>query len=196
MSPQSNLHSLLNIAADIPRLWRQRGYISPKSVSASPCTTQIEDEHTAEGQAVQILHRLQAWRESQSSDILPQPTEAVFTVMDDFPVFEIYDSASRFARPRDLVYPNVDICVITISYWAFSLSASTDTSWTWRYRYACNICRSMRFCVQTYPFALACLVRFALKLVCGVFSTDSLEGRFCQKLSYYCYQKYRFYILD
>ncbi|KJK61480.1 hypothetical protein P875_00042326 [Aspergillus parasiticus SU-1] len=195
-SPRSNLHSLLDIAADIPGLWRQMGCTSPGSESSSPCTSLDEFEYNAEDQATQIVHRLQEWKESQPFDALPEPTEALFTVMDDFPVFEMHDSASGAHRPRDLVYPNVDVCAATISYWAFYLAVPTGASLTWRYQYACNICRSMRFCVQNFPFALACLVRFALKLVCDVFSADSIEGQFPQKLSHYFYQKYRFSILD
>lgn len=195
-SPRSNLHSLLDIAADIPGLWRQMGCTSPGSESASPCTSLDEYEYNAEDQATQIVHRLQEWKKSQPFDALPEPTEALFTVMDDFPVFEMHDSASGAHRPRDLVYPNVDVCAATISYWAFYLAVPTGASLTWRYQYACNICRSMRFCVQNFPFALTCLVRFALKLVGVVFSADSIEGQFPQKLSHYFYQKYRFSILD
>ncbi|KNG79897.1 hypothetical protein ANOM_011794, partial [Aspergillus nomiae NRRL 13137] len=195
-SPRSNLHSLLDIAADIPGLWRQMGCTSPSSDSSSSCTSFDEFEYTAEDQATQIIHRLQEWRESQPVHILPEPTEALFTVRDDFPVFETHDSTSGAHRPRDLVYPNVDVCVATIAHWAFCLAVPTGASRTWRYQYACNICRSMRFCVQNFPFALACLVRFALKLVCDVFSADSIEGQFPGKLSHYFYQKYQFSILD
>ncbi|KAB8259780.1 hypothetical protein BDV32DRAFT_55271 [Aspergillus pseudonomiae] len=195
-SPRSNLHSLLDIAADIPGLWRQMGCTSPSSDSSSSCTSFDDFEYTAEDQATQIIHRLQEWRESQPVHILPEPTEALFTVRDDFPVFETHDSTSGAHRPRDLVYPNVDVCVATISHWAFCLAVPTGASLTWRYQYACNICRSMRFCVQNFPFALACLVRFALKLVCDVFSADSIEGQFPGKLSHYFYQKYQFSILD
>ncbi|GAB1209665.1 hypothetical protein APSETT445_008446 [Aspergillus pseudonomiae] len=107
-SPRSNLHSLLDIAADIPGLWRQMGCTSPSSDSSSSCTSFDDFEYTAEDQATQIIHRLQEWRESQPVHILPEPTEALFTVRDDFPVFETHDSTSGAHRPRDLVYPNVD----------------------------------------------------------------------------------------
>ncbi|KAE8393219.1 hypothetical protein BDV23DRAFT_41989 [Aspergillus alliaceus] len=196
MSPRGNLHSLLDIAADIPGLWRRMEGNSQGSHPASPCGSPHGFEPTLEEQAMNVIQHLQEWREAQTADALPDPAEALFTVMDEFPVFLIQDSVSGTHRPRDLVYPNVDACATTVSYWAFHLAVPTGVSPTWRYQYASNICRSMRFCVQNFPFALVCLIRFALKVVCDAFSADSIERQFLRKLADYFYQKYQFTILD
>ncbi|KAF7594546.1 hypothetical protein BBP40_008993 [Aspergillus hancockii] len=196
-SSRNNLHSLLDIAADIPGLWKQLEWASQGgSPSSLPCFSLHGSEIDVEEQATRLAQCLQDWRESQTSDSLPDPTEEIFTVMDDFPVFETQDATSETRRPRNLVYPDAHTCVTTISYWAFYLSIPTGASLTWRYQFACNICRSMRFCVEKFPFSLACLIRFALKVVSDVFGIDSIEDNFLRKLSDYFYQKYRFSILD
>ncbi|KAE8145650.1 hypothetical protein BDV25DRAFT_133604 [Aspergillus avenaceus] len=149
-------HDLFDIAADIPGLWRELDRLYYGSQTSSPCGSPESFGSSVEEQAEQLAQRLQEWRESQNPDTLP--TEALFTIRDDFPVFETQDPQG-IHKPRDLVYPNAESCATTISYWSFYLAIARGTPLTWQYEFACNICRSMRFCVQNFPFALAYLKR-------------------------------------
>ncbi|KAE8352959.1 hypothetical protein BDV28DRAFT_157398 [Aspergillus coremiiformis] len=167
-NPRNNLHSLLDIAAGIPLLLRRIECAAQDSHPASPCSSQNGSEPTVEEQGTYLLQRFQEWRETQTVEALPDPIETLFIVLDDFPVFEVQDSASGTHRPRDLIYSNVSTCATTISYWAFSLSVPLGRSLTWRYQYACNICRSMRFCVQNFPFSLASLSCEHEELYCTI----------------------------
>ncbi|GAD98208.1 conserved hypothetical protein [Paecilomyces variotii No. 5] len=118
------------------------------------------------------------------------PSERVPEDESSFPIFRCRDnSKSTIIVPTVLIYPDVKLALAHCMFYAVVLIVSANdpreirlTGPEEQYDFACRICRSMEFCLRTFPGQAVNRLGFPLKVAYSYFP-DGIEREYVKLLS-------------
>jgi hypothetical protein len=211
------LHRLLDIAVDIPAYLGQIDDFAAALRSGTASSTELVAQQTAIwDRATELQSRLNLWKsmfadtyppgrawEEPAPDEAAKPeteTEIENDAMPSFPTFMCRDPATMDLVPAKLlVYPDLLSATCMTYYWALHLIVSTTDSGLVsvlglqeRYQYACNICRSMKYYVETIPGCLVSRTMFVLRTAFDAFADGMVEKQFVTEVFRHIADKFNF----
>ncbi|GFF34961.1 uncharacterized protein AN5342 [Aspergillus udagawae] len=213
------LHRLLDIAVDIPAYLGQIDDFAAALRSGTASSTELVAQQTAIwDRATELQSRLNLWKsmfadtyppgrawEEPAPDPASKPeieteTEIENDAMPSFPTFMCRDPATMDLVPAKLlVYPDLLSATCMTYYWALHLIVSTTDSGLMsvlglqeRYQYACNICRSMKYYVETIPGCLVSRTMFVLRTAFDAFADGMVEKHFVTEVFRHIADKFNF----
>ncbi|GIJ84814.1 hypothetical protein Asppvi_003665 [Aspergillus pseudoviridinutans] len=207
------LHRLLDIAVDIPAYLGQIDDFGAALRSGTASSTELVAQQAAIwDRATELQTRLnlwksmfadtyppgQAWEEPAPDPATKPETETETTP--SFPRFMCRDPATMELVPAKLlVYPDLLSATCMTYYWALHLIVSTTDSGLVsvlglqeRYQYACNICRSMKYYVETIPGCLVSRTMFVLRTAFDAFADGMVEKEFVTEVFRHIADKFNF----
>jgi hypothetical protein len=205
------LHRLLDIAVDIPAYLGQIDNFAAALRSGTVPSTELVAQQTAIwDRATELQSRLNLWK-SMFADTYPpgraweEPapdpaTKSKSETETTFPTFMCRDPATMNLVPAKLfVYPDLLSATCMTYYWALHLIVSTTDSGLVsvlslqeRYQYACNICRSMKYYVETIPGCLVSRTMFVLRTAFDAFADGMVEKDFVTEVFRHIADKFHF----
>ncbi|GFF50637.1 hypothetical protein IFM58399_08861 [Aspergillus lentulus] len=203
------LHRLLDIAVDIPAYLGQIDDFAAALRSGTVPSTELVAQQTAIwDRATELQSRLNLWK-SMFADTYPpgraweEPAPDPATKSETgttFPTFMCRDPATMDLVPAKLlVYPDLLSATCMTYYWALHLIVSTTDSGLVsvlglqeRYQYACNICRSMKYYVETIPGCLVSRSMFVLRTAFDAFADGMVEKEFVTEVFRHIADKFHF----
>ncbi|GIK02031.1 hypothetical protein Aspvir_006074 [Aspergillus viridinutans] len=209
------LHRLLDIAVDIPAYLGQIDDFAAALRSGTATSTDLVAQQTAIwDRATELQSRLNLWKSMFADTYPPGPaweepapdpatkpeSEIEIETTPSFPTFMCRDPATMDLVPAKLlVYPDLLSATCMTYYWALHLIVSTTDSGLGsvlglqeRYQYACNICRSMKYYVETIPGCLVSRTMFVLRTAFDAFADGMVEKEFVTEVFRHIADKFNF----
>ncbi|KAE8356679.1 hypothetical protein BDV28DRAFT_83340 [Aspergillus coremiiformis] len=201
------LHHLLDVAVDIPGYLFRIDEFAAMLRRETGCTYELTGMHSSlSQQATELQTRLDIWK-TIYADTYPQGT--AWEVPDNestdgFPVFRCRNpSTMHLTVGKILYYPDILLATSMCFYWALSLVVSaSDTGFVsvlgphQRYTFACDICRSMKYYINSIPGYLISRIMFVLRAAFDAFAPEMVEKEYVAELFEYIGRKLEFTVFS